>query len=58
MAKWLKSNTYKETILLHENGLKVCKTFVKLDIVVLRITMDNNFFNLKQLLKIMINWDI
>ena len=43
MAKWLKSNTYKETIAI--KWFEVCKTFVKLDIEVLRNTMDNKMVN-------------
>ena len=35
-------------------GFEVCKTFVNLYIEVLRNTMDNKLFNLKQLLKIII----
>ena len=39
-------------------SFEVCNLFDKLDIEVSIITMENKLFNLKLLLKIMINWDI
>ena len=45
----------KENFLLYENGLKVCKTFIKLYIEVFKkIQWNNKLFNLKQVLKIII----
>ena len=57
LSGW-KSNTYKETFYFMNMVWRFVKTFVKLDIELLIITMDNKSFNLKQLLKIKINWDI
>ena len=43
MAMWFKSNTYKEPFITGK-WFEVCITFIKLDIEVLRITMDNKMF--------------